>query len=185
MINDILKDTKEKMNDSVEALKKQLSKIRTGRAHPSLLDSIMVSYYGSDTPLRQLANITIQDARTLALTLYDKGAIAAVEKAIMGSELGLNPVTAGTSMLVPLPMLTEERRKELVRIVRNEAETGRVSVRNARRDANNLLKDLLKEKEITEDEERRAQDSVQKLTDDAVKEIDAILADKENELMEV
>lgn len=185
MINDILADAKERMSKSVEALQNQLSKVRTGRAHPSLLDSVMVSYYGTPTPLKQLANITVQDSRTLALTIFDKSSTGAVEKAILGSDLGLNPVAAGGSILVPLPMLTEERRKDLIKVVRNEAEGGRVAVRNVRRDANNDIKELLKEKEITEDEERRAQDDIQKLTDDAVKEIDTILAAKEVDLMEV
>lgn len=185
MINDILADAKERMSKSVEALQNQLSKVRTGRAHPSLLDSVMVSYYGTPTPLKQLANITVQDSRTLALTIFDKSSTGAVEKAILGSDLGLNPVAAGGSVLVPLPMLTEERRKDLIKVVRNEAEGGRVAVRNVRRDANNDIKELLKEKEITEDEERRAQDDIQKLTDDAVKEIDTILAAKEVDLMEV
>lgn len=185
MINEILADAKERMNKSVESLEGQLAKVRTGRAHPSLLDSIMVPYYGTPTPLNQLANVTVQDSRTLALTVFDKSSTGAVEKAIMGSDLGLNPVAAGTSILVPLPMLTEERRKDLIRVVRNEAEGGRVAVRNVRRDANNDLKELLKEKEITEDEERRAQDSIQKLTDEAVQKIDSVLSSKETELMEV
>lgn len=185
MINEILSDAKDRMSKSVESLEQQMSKIRTGRAHPSLLDSIMVSYYGTPTPLKQLANITIQDARTLALTIFDKSSIGAIEKAIMGSDLGLNPVTAGTSVLVPLPMLTEERRKDLIRVVRNEAEGGRVAIRNVRRDANNDIKELLKDKEITEDDEHRAQDEVQKITDEAVKKVDALLAAKEEELMEV
>lgn len=185
MINEILADAKERMNKSVESLEGQLAKVRTGRAHPSLLDSIMVPYYGTPTPLNQLANVTVQDSRTLALTVFDKSSTGAVEKAIMGSDLGLNPVAAGTSILVPLPMLTEERRKDLIRVVRNEAEGGRVAVRNVRRDANNDLKELLKEKEITEDEERRAQDAIQKLTDEAVQKIDSVLSSKETELMEV
>jgi len=185
VINDILADAKERMNKSVESLQGQLAKVRTGRAHPSLLDSIMVPYYGTPTPLNQLANITVQDSRTLALTIFDKSSTGAVEKAIMGSDLGLNPVAAGTSILVPLPMLTEERRKDLIKVVRNEAEGGRVAIRNVRRDANSVLKDLLKEKEITEDEERRTQDDIQKLTDEAVKKIDSVLATKEAELLEV
>ncbi|WP_256473596.1 ribosome recycling factor [Aliidiomarina quisquiliarum] len=173
------------MQKSVESLQNQLAKVRTGRAHPSLLDSIMVPYYGTPTPLRQLANVTVQDSRTLALTIFDKSSTAAVEKAIMGSDLGLNPVSAGTSILVPLPMLTEERRKDLIRVVRGEAEGGRVAIRNVRRDANNELKELLKDKEIAEDDERRGQDDIQKLTDEAVKQIDSILSQKEAELLEV
>ncbi|MCO4320446.1 ribosome recycling factor [Aliidiomarina sp. Y6] len=185
MINTILADAKERMQKSVESLQNQLAKVRTGRAHPSLLDSIMVPYYGTPTPLRQLANVTVQDSRTLALTIFDKSSTAAVEKAIMGSDLGLNPVSAGTSILVPLPMLTEERRKDLIRVVRGEAEGGRVAIRNVRRDANNELKELLKDKEIAEDDERRGQDDIQKLTDEAVKQIDSILSQKEAELLEV
>ncbi len=185
MINTILADAKERMHKSVESLQSQLAKVRTGRAHPSLLDSIMVPYYGTPTPLNQLANVTVQDSRTLALTIFDKSSSAAVEKAIMGSDLGLNPVSAGTSILVPLPMLTEERRKDLIKVVRAEAEGGRVAIRNVRRDANNDLKELLKEKEIAEDDERRGQDDIQKLTDEAVKQIDTLLSKKEAELMEV
>lgn len=185
MINDIIKDSKVRMEKSVDALKTQLSKVRTGRAHPSLLDGISVSYYGTDTPLRQVANVSIEDARTLSITVFDKSMIAAVEKAIMASDLGLNPMSAGTSIRVPLPSLTEERRKDLVKLVRAEAENGRVAVRNIRRDANADFKALLKEKEISEDDERRAADEIQKITDIYVKKIDEVLADKEKELMEV
>ncbi|WP_369812350.1 ribosome recycling factor [Alkalimonas delamerensis] len=173
------------MEKSVDALKSQLSKVRTGRAHPSLLDNIMVPYYGADTPLRQVANITVEDARTLSLTVFDKSVTAAVEKAIINSDLGLNPMSAGTSIRIPLPPLTEERRRDLVKVVRAEAEQGRVAIRNIRRDANNDLKALLKEKEITEDDERRTADEIQKLTDLYVKRVDEALADKEKELMEV
>lgn len=185
MINTILADAKERMQKSVESLQSQLAKVRTGRAHPSLLDSIMVPYYGTPTPLNQLANVTVQDSRTLALTIFDKSSTAAVEKAIMGSDLGLNPVAAGTSILVPLPMLTEDRRKDLIKVVRAEAEGGRVAIRNVRRDANNDLKELLKDKDIAEDDERRGQDDIQKLTDEAVKQIDTLLSKKEAELLEV
>ncbi|MCC5856285.1 MAG: ribosome recycling factor [Idiomarina sp.] len=185
MIKEIVADAKDRMNKSVESLKSQMSKVRTGRAHPSILDSVMVPYYGVDTPLKQLANITVEDSRTLSITVFDKGSSGAVEKAILTSDLGLNPAAAGTVIRVPLPALTEERRKELVKVVRNEAEGGRVAVRNVRRDANNDIKELLKEKEITEDEERRAQEEIQKLTDEAVKRIDEFLAAKETELMEV
>ncbi|WP_333606540.1 ribosome recycling factor [Arsukibacterium sp.] len=185
MINDIIADSKIRMEKSVDALKSQLTKVRTGRAHPSLLDSIQVSYYGSDTPLRQVANVSIDDARTLAITVFDKSMTAAVEKAIMASDLGLNPMSAGTVIRVPLPALTEERRKDLVKLVRAEAEGGRVAVRNIRRDANADFKSLLKDKDISEDEERRAADEIQKLTDTYVKKIDEVLADKEKELMEV
>lgn len=185
MINDIIKDTKVRMEKSVEALKSQLTKVRTGRAHPSLLDGIMVSYYGADTPLRQVGNVSIEDARTLAITVFDKSLTAAVEKAIMASDLGLNPMSAGTVIRVPLPPLTEERRKSLVKLVRGEAENGRVAVRNIRRDANADLKALQKDKEISEDDERRAADEIQKITDSFVKKIDEVLAEKEKELMEV
>lgn len=185
MINEIHADAKERMQKSVEALKNTLSKIRTGRAHPALLDGLSVDYYGSSTPLKQLASIIAEDARTLAITVFDKSVTQAVEKAIMTSDLGLNPMSAGTVIRVPLPPLTEERRRDLVKIVRGEAEQGRVAVRNIRRDANSDLKALLKDKEISEDDERRGQDDIQKLTDAAVKEIDTILEAKEKELMEV
>ncbi|GAB60235.1 MULTISPECIES: ribosome recycling factor [Rheinheimera] len=185
MINDIIKDSKVRMEKSVEALKVQLSKVRTGRAHPSLLDGIMVSYYGADTPLRQVGNVSIEDARTLAITVFDKSLTAAVEKAIMASDLGLNPMSAGTIIRVPLPPLTEERRKSLVKLVRGEAENGRVAVRNIRRDANADLKTLQKDKAISEDDERRATEEIQKITDSFVKKIDEVLAEKEKELMEV
>src|SRR5690554_738995 len=173
------------MNKSVEALRTQMSKVRTGRAHPSLLDGIRVNYYGAETPLNQLANINIEDSRTLAITVFDKSTTGAVEKAILTSDLGLNPASAGTVIRVPLPPLTEERRRDLVKIVRAEAEQGRVAVRNIRRDANSDIKELLKEKEITEDDDRRAQDEIQKITDEAIKKIDENLATKEAELMEV
>ncbi|RUO22541.1 ribosome recycling factor [Aliidiomarina iranensis] len=185
MINEIIADAKDRMNKSVEALAAQMSKIRTGRAHPSLLDSVMVPYYGTDTPLKQLANITIEDSRTLAITVFDKGSSGAVEKAILTSDLGLNPAGAGNVIRVPLPPLTEERRRDLVKIVRAEAEQGRVAVRNIRRDANSDIKELLKEKEITEDDDRKAQENIQKLTDEFVKKVDELLASKEAELMEV
>ncbi|WP_404409981.1 ribosome recycling factor [Pseudidiomarina marina] len=173
------------MEKSVEALRSQISKVRTGRAHPSILDGIMVPYYGADTPLKQLANITVEDSRTLAITVFDKSSSGAVEKAIMTSDLGLNPAAAGTVIRVPLPPLTEERRRDLVKVVRAEAEQGRVAVRNIRRDANTDLKELLKEKEITEDEERKATDEIQKLTDTYIAKIDELLAEKEKDLMEV
>nr|WP_269836513.1 ribosome recycling factor [Rheinheimera soli] len=173
------------MEKSVDALKSQLSKIRTGRAHPSLLDGIQVSYYGANTPLRQVANVSVEDARTLSISVFDKTLVQPVEKAIMQSDLGLNPMSAGTTIRVPLPALTEERRRDLVKVVRNEAEGARVAVRNIRRDANADLKTLLKDKEIGEDDERKAADEVQKLTDAFVKKVDEVLADKEKELMEV
>ncbi|SJN55121.1 ribosome recycling factor [Vibrio ruber] len=185
MINEIKKDAQERMDKSVDALKNNLSKVRTGRAHPSLLSGISVEYYGAPTPLNQVANVIAEDSRTLAITVFDKELAPKVEKAIMMSDLGLNPMSAGTVIRVPLPALTEERRRDLVKIVRGEAEGGRVAVRNIRRDANTELKNLLKDKEISEDEERRAQEDIQKLTDAAVKNIDEVLAAKEKELMEV
>ncbi len=185
MINDIKKDASERMQKSVAALGSQLSKIRTGRAHPALLDGIQVSYYGADTPLNQVANVTIEDSRTLAISVFDKSLAQAVEKAIMASDLGLNPMSAGTVIRVPLPPLTEERRKDLIKIVRGEVESGRVAVRNIRRDANGDIKSLLKDKEISEDEARQAEDEIQKLTDKFIKEMDTQLTAKEAELMEI
>ena len=185
MINDIKKDASERMQKSVAALGSQLSKIRTGRAHPALLDGIQVSYYGADTPLNQVANVTIEDSRTLAISVFDKSLAQAVEKAIMASDLGLNPMSAGTVIRVPLPPLTEERRKDLIKIVRGEVEGGRVAIRNIRRDANGDIKDLLKEKEISEDESRAAEENIQSITNDFIKKVDSMLADKEKELMEV
>ena len=185
MIDEINVDARQRMEKSISVLKGQLSKIRTGRAHPSLLDNIMVPYYGTDTPLKQLANIIAEDSRTLALTVFDKSSAKAVEKAIMQSDLGLNPMSAGSVMRIPMPALTEERRKDLIRVVRHEAEQGKVAIRNIRRDANSDIKELLKEKEISEDDSRRGEDDVQKLTDNFVKEIDEILVAKEKDLMEV
>lgn len=184
MINEIRKDADSRMEKSVEAFKNQISKIRTGRASPSILDGIMVEYYGSATPLRQLANVTVEDSRTLAINLFDRSLGQAVEKAIMSSDLGLNPSSAGTVIRVPLPPLTEERRKDLIKVVRGEAEQGRVAVRNVRRDANDKVKALLKDKEISEDEDRRSQDDIQKMTDAYIKLLDVALADKEKELMD-
>jgi len=185
MINEIKQDAQERMKKTLESLGHAFAKIRTGRAHPSILDGVMVSYYGSDTPLRQIANVVAEDSRTLALTVFDKGMIQAVEKAIMTSDLGLNPATAGTTIRVPMPALTEETRKGYTKQARGEAENARVAVRNIRRDALAQLKDLAKEKEISEDEERRAQDDVQKLTDKYVAEIDKALEGKETDLMAV
>ena len=178
MINEIKQDAQERMKKTLEALDHAFAKIRTGRAHPSILDSVMVSYYGADTPLRQVANVVAEDSRTLALTVFDKSMIQAVEKAIMTSDLGLNPATAGTTIRVPMPALTEETRKGYTKQARAEAENARVAVRNIRRDAIAQLKDLVKEKEISEDEERRGQDDVQKLTDKYVAEIDKALEGK-------
>ncbi|CDH31802.1 ribosome releasing factor [Xenorhabdus bovienii str. Intermedium] len=184
VINEIKKDAQDRMEKSVEALKNQISKVRTGRASPSLLDGISVEYYGSATPLRQIASVVVEDARTLAITVFDRSMTPAIEKAIMASDLGLNPSSAGTIIRVPLPALTEERRKDLIKVVRGDAEQGRVSVRNIRRDANDKVKALLKDKEISEDEERRSQDEIQKLTDNFIKKIDEALASKETELMD-
>jgi len=185
MIDDVKKDAAERMAKSVEALTHELAKIRTGRAHPSLLDHISVSYYGSEMPIRQVANVTAEDARTLAVTPWEKGMVQAIEKAIMQSDLGLNPNTAGTVIRVPMPPLTEERRRDLIKVARHEAEQARVAVRNIRRDANGELKDYLKEKMISEDDERRGQEIVQKLTDQYVKEVDQALAAKEEDLMSI
>lgn len=185
MINEIKKDAQERMSKSADSLGVAFAKIRTGRAHPSILDSVMVSYYGSDTPLRQVANVNVEDSRTLALNVFDKSMIQAVEKAIMTSDLGLNPATAGTTIRVPMPALTEETRKGYTKQARGEAENARVAVRNIRRDALAQLKDLEKEKEISEDEERRAADEIQKLTDKYIAEIDKALETKETDLMEV
>lgn len=185
MIDEIKQDASERMSKSVESLKGELQRVRTGRAHPSLLEHIQVDYYGTMTPLKQVANIAVEDARTLSVTPWEKPMVQVIEKAIMESDLGLNPMTAGTIMRIPLPPLTEDRRRELVKLVKQAGEGAKVAVRNIRRDANGDFKDLLKEKEITEDEEHRAQDDVQKLTDQAVATIDNVLADKEKELMEV
>jgi ribosome recycling factor len=185
MINDLQNEASERMSKSLEALAHNFNKIRTGRAHPSILDGIKIDYYGSDTPLNQMANVSIEDARTLTLSVWDKSMVPAVEKAIYKSDLGLNPVTAGEVMRIPMPMLTEETRKGFTRQARTEAESARVSVRNARRDAMALLKELVKEKEISEDEERRGQDQVQKLTDGFIAKIEALLTGKESDLMEI
>ncbi|ADU68077.1 ribosome recycling factor [Pantoea sp. At-9b] len=184
VINEIKKDAETRMDKCVEAFKNTISKVRTGRASPSLLDGIVVEYYGTPTPLRQLASVTVEDSRTLKINVFDRSLGPAVEKAIMASDLGLNPSSAGSDIRVPLPPLTEERRKDLIKIVRGEAEQGRVSVRNVRRDANDKIKALLKDKEISEDDERRAQDEIQKMTDVRIKNVDAALAEKEKELME-
>lgn len=185
MIDEIIEDAQQRMQKSVEALEVQLAKIRTGRAHPSLLDGIKVSYYGADTPLNQVANVNVLDARTLGITVFDKTLVQAVEKAIMSSDLGLNPNTQGTMMRIPLPPLTEERRKDFVKVVRGETEAARVAVRNIRRDANSDFKSLLKDKDITEDEARGAEAEIQKLTDDAIKAMDKQLEAKEKDLMTV
>jgi ribosome recycling factor len=185
VIDDIKADAKERMEKSLEALGHNFNKIRTGRAHPSLLEGLKVQYYGSDTPLNQVANISVEDARTLSLTAWDKSMIPEIEKAIMKSDLGLNPATAGEVIRIPMPMLTEETRKGFIRQARQEAESARVSVRNARRDAMAMLKELVKDKEIGEDDERRGQDEVQKLTDGFVARVEKLLAEKEADLMEI
>jgi ribosome recycling factor len=185
MIEDIIKDAESRMGKSVESLGHELTKIRTGRAHPSLLDHIMVDYYGSEMPVNQVANVAVEDARTLTVTPWEKQMVPVIEKAIISSDLGLNPATAGTVMRIPLPPLTEERRHDLIRVVRQEAEGARVAVRNIRRDANSDVKALLKEKEISEDDERRAEEQIQKLTDRFVGDVDKILSEKETELLEI
>ncbi|MCB1632337.1 MAG: ribosome recycling factor [Pseudomonadales bacterium] len=185
MINDLRKDAETRMRKSVELLGAAFNKIRTGRAHPSLLDTVRVSYYGNEVPLNQVANITVEDARMLVVTPWEKSMVPDVEKAIMKSDLGLNPSTAGQVIRLPMPALTEETRKGYIKQARQEAELARVAVRNVRKDVNSDLKDLLKEKAISEDEERRALDEVQKLTDRFVTEIDQHLAAKEKDLMEI
>lgn len=185
MINEILKDAGERMQKSVESLKNELTKIRTGRAHPSILDHINVDYYGSQVPLSQVSNITAEDARTLCVTVWEDMMAKPVEKAIMNSDLGLNPNTAGNVLRVPLPPLTEERRRDLVRIVKQEAEGGRVAIRNIRRDAISDFKSLQKESEISEDEQHKAEEQTQKLTDKYIADIEAILSEKEKDLMAV
>lgn len=185
VIDEIKKDAADRMQKSVASLKQDLTKIRTGRAHTSLLDHITVEYYGSPVPLNQVANVSVEDSRTLSVSPWEKDMVQPIEKAIMGSDLGLNPATAGTVIRVPLPPLTEERRKDLIRVVRQEAEGGRVAVRNIRRDALGDVKDLLKEKMIGQDEERRAETEIQGITDKHVAAIDSLLAEKESELMEI
>ncbi len=185
MLNEIKKQAADRMAKSVAALKQELTKLRTGRAHTSLLDHITVEYYGSHVPLNQVANVGVADSRTLTITPWEKNMVSVIEKAIMTSDLGLNPASAGTLIRVPLPPLTEERRKDMIRVVRNEAEGGRIAIRNIRRDAISDIKDLLKEKMIGEDEERRGEGEIQTITDKYVAEIDKVLADKEAELLEV
>lgn len=185
MIEDIKTEAGERMEKSLDALAQNFNKIRTGRAHPSILDGLRVEYYGSETPLSQVANVNVEDARTLSLTVWDKSMIQDVERAIMKSDLGLNPATAGEVIRIPMPALTEETRKGFIRQARKEAESARVSVRNARRDAISMLKELVKDKEISEDDERRGQEAVQKLTDSFVARAEKMLADKESDLMEI
>ncbi len=185
MIDEILDDADTRMNKSVESLRQELTKVRTGRAHPSLLDHITVDYYGSQVPLSQVANISVQDSRTLSISVWEKALVSVVEKAIMNSKLGLNPATAGDIIRIPLPPLTEERRKDMIKIVRQEGEGGRVAIRNIRRDAISDFKSLLKDKDITEDDDRKAQDSAQKLTDKYISAVDKHLDAKEKDLMEI
>ena len=185
MINDVRKSAEQKMARSIETLKTDLAKVRTGRAHTGLLDHIHVDYYGSSMPLSQVANVTLADPRTLGVTPWEKKMIPVVEKAIRDSDLGLNPATSGDMIRVPMPPLTEERRKELIKVVHKEAEAAKVAVRNVRRDANDHLKKLLKDKQCSEDEERRAHDDLQKLTDRFVADVDRLLAQKESDLMAI
>jgi ribosome recycling factor len=185
MINEIQKDALSRMNKSIEAYKVELTKIRTGRAHPSILDHVTVEYYGSQVPISQAANITAEDSRTLAVTAWDSSMVPAIEKAIMTSDLGLNPNSAGTVIRVPMPPLTEERRRDLVKVVKELTENARVAVRNIRRDANSELKMLQKEKEISEDDERKGQDLVQKVTDQSIAKLEELLQEKDKELMEI
>lgn len=185
MINDILKDAENRMSKTLEVLADDLAKIRTGRAHPDILAHVTIDYYGTATPITQVANVTVLDARTLGITPWEKGLAGKIEKAIITSDLGLNPTNLGDSLRVPMPALNEERRKELVKLVKSETEGGRVSIRNIRRDANSDIKELLKEKEITEDEAKRAEDNIQKITDKMIAQADALAVKKEQDLMVV
>ncbi len=185
MIEDIKKDARQRMAKSVENLKTELSKLRTGRAHVSLLDHVTVDYYGSETPLSQCANVVAEDARTISITPWERDMVGKIEKAILSSDLGLNPNTAGTTMRIVIPPLTEERRRDLVKVMRNEGENAKIAIRNIRRDANNELKEMVKEKMISEDDERRGGAEVQKITDDAVADVDKLLDAKEQEMMSV
>jgi ribosome recycling factor len=185
MINDIIKTAENHMQKSVEILQGELAKIRTGRAHPGLLEHIKVSCYGNETPLSQAASISVGDSQTLVVTPWDKSMVSVIEKAIMQADLGLNPATAGQVIRVPMPLLTEERRKDLVKVIRGEVENTRVAIRNVRRDANAQIKDLLKNKSIGEDDERNAEENIQKLTDKCISEADSLLANKEKELMTI
>lgn len=185
MINEILKDAEDRMSKAVSSVETAFKKIRTGRAHPSILDSVKVNYYGSDTPLSQIANITVEDARTLGVSPWESNLVPEIEKAIMKSDLGLNPATNGSLIRIPMPMLTEETRRNYFKQAKTEAENGRIAIRNIRRDANGSLKDLVKEKEISEDDDRRGQDRVQKITDKYVSLVEERLAAKEKDLMEI
>ena len=185
MIKEIMQDAGSRMEKTIDSLRQSLGKVRTGRAHPSLLDHLRVEYYGSEMPISQVANIGVEDARTLTVTPWEKQMVQAIEKAILKSDLGLNPATSGTVIRIPMPPLTEETRRELVKVVRHEGEAAKVAIRNIRRDANSDFKELLKEKEISEDEERKAAEEIQRLTDRYVSEVDKVLAGKETELMEI
>jgi ribosome recycling factor len=185
VIADLKKSTDQKMDKSVQAFKADLAKVRTGRAHTGILDHVMVDYYGSPTPINQVAKVTLLDSRTIGVTPFEKKMTQAVEKAIRDSDLGLNPATQGETVRVPMPALTEERRKELIKVVRHEAENARIAVRNLRRDANSHLKDALKKKEVSENDERAAQNEVQKMTDRHIADIDRLLQEKEKELLAV
>ena len=185
MLNELKKDAEVRMAKSIESLRNDLTKIRTGRAHPSLLEHINVEYYGSVVPLTQVANVSVADARMLSVTPWEKPMVPVIEKAIMNANMGLNPMTAGEVIRVPLPPLTEERRKDLIKVVRQEGEGAKVAIRNIRRDVLSDVKSLLKEKEITEDDDRHAQDDVQKITDKFVAQVDALLVEKEKDLMEI
>lgn len=185
MISNIQENASVKMVKSLEALKKIFTKIRTGRAHPSLLDQINISYYGAETPLSQVANISVEDSRTLKVSPWEKGMTQAIEKAIMDSNLGLNPTSQGMVIRIPLPVLTEERRRDLVKVVKNEAEQGRIAIRNIRRDANSEIKEILKEKKISEDEAREGEEKIQKITDQYIKEVEKHLETKEADLLSI
>jgi ribosome recycling factor len=185
MLEDLKKDANERMQKCVAALRNDLKKIRTGRAHTSLIEHIKVDYYGTDTPLSQVARLSVEDSRTLVVTPFDKGMVQPIEKAIMKSDLGMMPNTAGTIIRIPMPQMTEERRRDMTKVVKHEAENGRVAVRNVRRDVMNSLKEMLKEKLVSQDDDRRAQDDIQKLTDKYVAEIEQALVEKEKELMQI
>ncbi len=185
MLAEIRKDAASRMDKSLESLKAELARIRTGRAHPSLLEHVHVEYYGSEVPINQAANVAVEDSRTLAVTAWDKSMVGKIEKAILTSDLGLNPATAGTVIRVPLPALTEERRGELSKVVHGEGEQAKVAIRNIRRDANHHIKELLKDKQITEDEQRKAETDIQQLTDRHCEQVDGMVVEKEKELMEI
>ena len=185
MIEEITDDAEQRMSKTIEALESAFSRIRTGRAHPGILNGLLVSYYGNDTPINQMANVSVEDGRALLITPWEKSSVGAIEKAILKSDLGLNPLTASENIRLPMPPLTEENRRDLTKVAKSEAEHARVGIRNIRRDANNDLKEFLKEKEITEDDERKGSELVQKLTDAKIKKVDSMLETKESDLMEI